>query len=227
MHLLSTLARWLFGRLALLLLVLAVLRRGRDAWHRRGAAAADRRRAERSVLPSLYDLHPEASSAVPRRVGLQSVPLDRIVGTLRRPSQNTADFLPLPQLRGRNWAARWRRILAANDNLAILPPVELSKVDDDYFVADGHNRVAAARLADAAEIDADVTELLVPGRTPQRRSGSIATALIGGEQLRQAGLGRHSRTVESRTTADAISRRDLARQTDPEAAPDADDERNP
>ena len=36
---------------------------------------------------------------------------------------------------------------------------------DDYYVVDGHNRVAAARQAGGLEIDADVTQLLIPGVT--------------------------------------------------------------
>ena len=59
----------------------------------------------REPLPSLYDRHPKADSALRRPLGLQIVPIDRIVGTTRHPSQNTTDFLPLPSLRGRIRAA--------------------------------------------------------------------------------------------------------------------------
>ena len=98
-----------------------------------------------SVLPSLFDRYPGATAAPRRAIGLRSVPLDRIVGTMRHPSQNTADFLPLPRLRGANWRGRWQRINRAIDRLATLPPVDLVQVGDDYYVVDGHNRVAAAR----------------------------------------------------------------------------------
>ena len=120
--------------------------RGRAAaWRRRRADAGGRRRAERDVLPSLLDRYPGATAAPRRPIGLRSVPLDRIVGTMRHPSQNTADFLPLPKLRGANWRGRWQRITRAIDRLETLPPVDLVQVGDDYYVVDGHNRVAAAR----------------------------------------------------------------------------------
>ena len=99
----------------------------------------------REPLPSLYDRHPKADSALRRPLGLQIVPIDRIVGTTRHPSQNTTDFLPLPSLRGRNWNARWQRIQRAVDDLSMLPAVDLMQVGDEYYVADGHNRLAAAR----------------------------------------------------------------------------------
>lgn len=211
MHLLLNAARRLLAPLSMGLVAIAIFGRARDAWRRRRAGAAGARRARTETLPSLYDVHPGARTAPRRGVGLRSVPVDRIVGTTRRPSQNTADFLPLPKLRGQNWRARWQRITGALDRLATLPPVDLEQVGDEYYVADGHNRVAAARLVDAAEIDADVTQLLVPG---VERSGSAmldASSLIGNEMVRQAGRGRHSRTVEQRNPSDEVARRDLLR----------------
>jgi hypothetical protein len=189
---------------------LAVIDRTRAAWRRRSARGAHRRRIARAVLPSLYDRVPGATTTPRRRIGYRTVPLDRIVGTLRHPSQNTADFLPLPRLRGRNWEARWQRIERAMDRLAVLPPVDLVKVGDDYYVEDGHNRVAAALRSSAVAIDADVTELLLPGHAPTPLQGD-AGALLGTDEVRQAGMGRMSRTVEQRSRTDGLSRSDLAR----------------
>ena len=210
---LVTLLRWLLARLSAALIVVAVAGRAWRAWRRRGAPGADRREAERSVLRSLYDTHPAAGTAPRRAVGLRVVPIDRIVGTMRHPSQNTADFRPLPRLRGQNWRGRWQRINRAMDRLEVLPPVDLVQVGDEYWVADGHNRVAAARAAGAGEIDADVTELVLPGVSAGRPTLD-PSSLIDGEEMRQAVSGRRSRTVEQRSTADGVSRRDLARLDD-------------
>ncbi|MDQ2689145.1 MAG: hypothetical protein M3Y29_02580 [Chloroflexota bacterium] len=214
MHLLLRIARWLVARLSALLVVVALLRRVRRALGHRSSRRRDRRNDERSVLPSLYDVHPGATTSPRRALGLRSVPLDRIVGTMRRPSQNTGDFLPLPRLRGANWRARWQRINRAMDRLAMLPPVELVQVGDEYYVADGHNRVAAARLAGAVEIDADVTQLLVPGVTPSGETRLDASTLVGAEEVRQAGSGHFSRTVEQRTASDEVTRKELLRDTE-------------
>jgi hypothetical protein len=201
--------RRIAGRLTFLLVVVAVFGRARDAWHRRGEAARRRRRTGRDVLPSLNDTHPHAGAAPRRRIGLRAVDIERIVGTVRNPSQNTADFLPLPHLRGANWRGRWQRITRAVDRLAVLPPIELVLVGDDYYVVDGHNRVAAARGAGAVEIDADVTQLLLPGVTQPGQATLDASSLVGVEEVRQAGQGRMSRTVEQRSATDDLTRRDL------------------
>jgi hypothetical protein len=137
---------------------------------------------------------------------VRTVPLERIVGTTRHPSQNTADFLPLPRLRGQNWRGRWQRITRAVDRLAVLPPIDLLQVGNEYWVEDGHNRVAAARHAGALEIDAAVTQLLLPDLPPTERGWTDASSLAGSEELRQAARGHHSRTVEQRMEVDELSR---------------------
>jgi len=149
-------------------------------------------REAREPLPSLFDRRPDALAASRHPRGVREVPLDVIVGTARHPSQNTADFLPMPTLRGRNWEARWQRINEAMQQMVILPPIELLQVGREYWVVDGHNRVAAARRIGAAAVDADVTELLVPGVVSEGHTGSLATTLVGSEELRQAGEGRLS-----------------------------------
>lgn len=169
-------------------------------------------------LPSLYDRHPDAAAATRRALGLQEVPLDRIVGTVRHPTQNTSDFLPLPVLRGRNWEARWQRLLKAVDTLQTLPPVELVQVGDEFYVVDGHNRVAAALRAGQVAIDADVTELVLPGAdsAPQRQHEADAhTLLLGADEVREAVVGRQSRTAERRSRVDKLRREDLVAEEPP------------
>jgi hypothetical protein len=184
--------------------------RGRFLRHR-----LPRLRRQVRVLPSLFDDHPAATTALRRPRGLQVVPIERIVGTTRHPSQNTVDFLPLPGQRGRNWEGRWQRIRRATDNLSMLPAVELLKVGNDYYVADGHNRIAAALLAGGVDIDADVTELLIPGversTDPEGEHHDAATLLLGADELRQAAAGRQSRTAEHRPQVDELRREQLTR----------------
>lgn len=207
MSTLVAVARWLLRRTGRTLLrgLRFGVRAVRDERRRR----ADRWSTSREALPSLYERHPHARTAPRRPVGVRPVELDRIVGTARSPSQNTADFLPLPRLRGQNWRARWQRINRALDRLSVLPPVELVQVGDEYFVVDGHNRVAAALRAGAVEIDADVVQLLVPGVPPSGGAVLDTTALIGTDSVRQAGQGRYSRTVEQRTPVDRMTREEL------------------
>jgi hypothetical protein len=167
----------------------------------------------REPLPSLYDRHPKAGTALRRPRGLQVVPVDQIVGTVRHPSQNTDDFMPLPYLRGKNWSGRWQRIQRAVRDLVMLPAVDLVKVGDEYYVADGHNRVAAALQAGAVAVDADVVELIMPGTHPPPEDPAThrdaPSVLIGSDELRQAAAGRQSRTAEHRSDVDQLRREEL------------------
>jgi hypothetical protein len=110
------------------------------------------------LAPSLYDLIPHAN-ALPRSLPrAEVVPVEAIAGTVRHPSNTTAEFLPIRPLRTTHWQHKWRRVLEAHEQLVALPPVELIKVGPRYFVVDGHKRVAAARRT-GAPLDAVVVEL--------------------------------------------------------------------
>lgn len=177
------------------------------------------------ILPSLYDRYPAAASATRRPLGMQVVSIDRIVGTARHPSQNTDDFLPLAQLRGRNWSGRWQRLNRAMQQLVTLPPVDLLRVGRDYYVVDGHNRVAAARRNGVVGLDADVVELLLPGvNSSMRPPHSVAGSLSGQDELRQAATGRLTRTAVHRPEMDQVSRSDLLRGDDGLTIPASPDE---
>jgi hypothetical protein len=146
-------------------------------------------------LANLWELHPEVKRGSIRELGLQSVPVDLIAGTaVEGAPQRGGDFLPLPDRRGDDWRGRWQRILRAIDNLANLPPVELIKFGDQYWVVDGHNRVAAALYTGQTDIDAIVQEYRLPGM-PTHRPAPIASVLEGSLDLRDAGAGRLTRTV--------------------------------
>lgn len=157
--------------------------------------AARLRRAGRSPLPNLYDLHPEARFAARRPLGLMTVPVTAVRGSaVDGPAQRGGDFLPLPRLRSRNWKGRWQRLQKAQENLAVLPPIDLLQAGDGYWVTDGHNRVAAALYGGQDEIDANVTHVHLPGeRAPEPRGGSLAAGLEGADDLRAAGEGRLTR----------------------------------
>jgi hypothetical protein len=168
-----------------------------DRWNSRPGERQRRLRRRASVpLPNLYEVHPDVRRATPREIGLRSIDIDDIVGTaVAGAAQRGSDFLPLPAFRSRNWASRWQRILLAIDNLAILPPVDLVRYAGEYWVLDGHNRIAAAHHVGQVEVDANVTELVPPGQNPSERPGNLAAALTGTTAVRAAGRGEQLRTV--------------------------------
>jgi ParB-like chromosome segregation protein Spo0J len=132
-----------------------------DAGRGFAAFAAERLHRTRPLAPSLYDVLPQADSIQRRPVRFETVPSGRIVGTVRHPSTIEVDFRPIEPLRTRAWEFRTARIQDAIDSLIDLPPVTVFEVAGDYYVVDGHHRVAAAKRL-GADVDALVTTLVVP-----------------------------------------------------------------
>jgi hypothetical protein len=90
-----------------------------------------------------------------RELGLQTVPLDAIVGSVDRTVDFDRRLRPTsPRLR-----TRWERIAAAQRRGEALPPVSLYKIGDLYFVRDGHHRVSVAKSHGREDIDAYVVEV--------------------------------------------------------------------
>jgi hypothetical protein len=128
---------------------------------RRRAAAprvAARLRGEpgdvRMVLP--YEEVIEALGFVSERsAGVEVVALDAIVGTVDRERDFDRSFRPTS---GRV-RSRWENIAAAMRRGEPLPPVDLVRIGEIYFVRDGHNRVSVARALGRRDIEAYVTEV--------------------------------------------------------------------
>lgn len=100
--------------------------------------------------------------------GEQVIPLDAIVGTVdRRRDEFDRSFRPSPNTRG-----RWERIAEARKRGEAMPPIDVFKIGDLYFVQDGHHRVSVARAMGDKDINANVVEVrtkLGAGRELQLR----------------------------------------------------------
>ena len=94
-----------------------------------------------------------------RYQGLQEVPLVQIVGSVGRYRDFTRTFPPRADGLRDRWAAVEDRVKEGG-----LPPVELHKVGDAFFVREGNHRVSIARSQGASDIEAFVWEYpsLVP-----------------------------------------------------------------
>ncbi len=90
-----------------------------------------------------------------RSLGLQSVELDSIVGTVDRGREFDRAFRPVS---GRV-RTRWERIAAAQRRGESMPPIDLYRIGEVHFVRDGHHRVSVARALGLDTIDAYVTEV--------------------------------------------------------------------
>jgi uncharacterized ParB-like nuclease family protein len=102
--------------------------------------------------------------------GDQEIPLDKIVGSVA-PDVKTSDFDPAFLPLARRQRERWTRIYQAMVEGDELPPIDVYKVDDKYYVIDGHHRVSVARNLDRPTINARVINVktrapLGPGTDP-------------------------------------------------------------
>ena len=87
-----------------------------------------------------------------RNLGLQEVPIARIVGSSGRYRDFDLAFLPLREEKD----GRWQRVASANRQGIKLPPPLLYQVGDAYFVEDGNHRVSVASAAGRETIEAQV-----------------------------------------------------------------------
>jgi hypothetical protein len=107
------------------------------------------------ILP--YDEVIDALGFVSERSsGLQVVPIAAIVGTVDRGRDFDRRFRPTSS----RVRTRWERIATAMRRGEPLPPVDLNKVGETYFVRDGHHRISVACALGHEEIDAYVTEVI-------------------------------------------------------------------
>jgi hypothetical protein len=171
--------------------VSSVLEGARETWQERPGARVRRvRRLGSEPLPYLMDVHPQARQARPVQVGLRSIDVDDIAGTaVGGGAQRGGDFLPLKQFRGTNWSGRWQRLRRAADRLETLPPIDVLKFGDRFWVVDGHNRVGLAKYVGQVGIDANITELVASGARRTEPIVSLAPMAADSRSLRAAGSG--------------------------------------
>jgi nucleotide-binding universal stress UspA family protein len=89
--------------------------------------------------------------------GVHEIPLDAIVGSVGRYTDFTRTFLPLKS----EDRERWARVKTAIDapSGAGLPPIDVYKVGEVYFVLDGNHRVSIARSEGSRHIEAHIIEV--------------------------------------------------------------------
>lgn len=98
--------------------------------------------------------------------GEQEIPLDRIAGTAASDGKSAEfdpNFLPVE----RRLRDRWQRIYTEMTEGGELPPIEVYRLGDSYFVVDGHRRVSVARSLRRATIPARVTEIRTRAPVPE------------------------------------------------------------
>lgn len=111
-----------------------------------------------AALMSFEQVHERLHLKNVRYLDLQDVPIDRIVGSVGRYQDFTRAFFP----RGDHLRGRWENIEQLLATGRSLPPVELYKVGEVFFVRDGNHRVSVARHRGFTSIEAQVWEYDAP-----------------------------------------------------------------
>jgi len=88
-------------------------------------------------------------------LGIRSVPLAQIVGSVGRSHDFDRSFMP----RRKHTKDRWYNVDRAYYKDVSLPPIELEQIGDSYFVVDGNHRVSVARIHGQIYTDAHVIRL--------------------------------------------------------------------
>ena len=139
--------------------------------HATAARLAARLRGEpddvRMVLP--YEEVVAALGFVSERpAGREVVSLDSIVGSVDRGRDFDRSFRPTSA----RVRSRWEHIAAAMRRGESLPPVDLMRIGQIYFVRDGHHRVSVARALGWPDVEAYVTDVVT--RVGAERTITIA-----------------------------------------------------
>ncbi len=124
------------------------------------------------------------------RPTLEEVPLDKIVGSVGRYRDFNSAFLP----KNEALEERWARVDAARETLEGLPPVDLIKVGEFYFVRDGNHRVSVARAHGEKTIEAYVTPVETSIPVEAKTAEELRQWLVEASRLqflRRTGLDKH------------------------------------
>ena len=90
-----------------------------------------------------------------RYVGLQTIRLDNVVGTVDSLRDFDRRFRPTSS----TMRSRWERLALAQRRGEPIPPIDVYRIGDLYFVKDGHHRVSIAMATGQKTIEAYVTEV--------------------------------------------------------------------
>jgi uncharacterized ParB-like nuclease family protein len=121
---------------------------------------------DRSQVKDFDEIMSRIGVAEYQKLGLQSIPTDQIIGSVGRAHELDANF----HYRTRAATARYHRLSEFLAEGRPIDPIKVLKVvypsgKIEYYVVDGHHRVAQAKQSGFAEMNADVTEAVLKTQT--------------------------------------------------------------
>lgn len=129
-----------------------------------------------TTLVPFDDVRARLRTAAEIKRGTQMIPLKAIVGSVGRYRDFTREFLP----RDEALEERWRRLDEAYNRLEPIPPIDVYKLGEVYFVRDGNHRVSVSRANGATHIEANVTE--IPLKAPLTPDMDVDHIILAAEK---------------------------------------------
>ncbi|WP_245593106.1 transcriptional regulator [Deinococcus frigens] len=131
------------------------------------------RRQPNELLP--FDWVKHLAPLGEHSLGVQAIEVSHIIGSVDRYREFDRHYLP----KEKHLDERWIGVRSAQLQGKELPPIQVYKVGELYFVKDGNHRVSVARRQGQAYIDAHVIELNVT--VPPEESDTLPDLIIKGE----------------------------------------------
>jgi nucleotide-binding universal stress UspA family protein len=138
---------------------------------------------ERRQLRCFREDAERAGMLIQRNLGIRTIEVARIVGSVDRCTELALDFRPPKRRRRKHDEDRLHRVRRALEQNDAMPAIDVYKLGFGYYVLDGHHRVAVALQNGQLEIDANVVEYVpaadeqAPERFAARREFERATGL--------------------------------------------------
>lgn len=110
--------------------------------------------------------------------GLHSIPIENIRGSEGRYKDFDKHFLPKQS----STRSRWENVGTAHYKNIELPPIQVYKIGDIYFVRDGNHRVSVAKEKGKKYIDAEIIEL--KSKVPLEKDIDYERLILKEEYLR-------------------------------------------
>ena len=114
-------------------------------------------------LPVLEERVPNLASLSRLSLGIMSVPLDRVTGSVSRGRSYafTEGFLPILEA-GSEFAGKWESLCESVEQSGVNQPVTVLEYLGYYYVIEGNKRVSVMKYLGARDIEADVTRVYPP-----------------------------------------------------------------
>lgn len=114
-------------------------------------------------LPVLEEQVPNLATLSRLSLGIQSIPLSRVVGSVSqgRSYAFASNFMPILE-GGSEFAGKWEHLCESVESQGVNQPITVLEYLGYYYVIEGNKRTSVMKYLEAQEIEADVTRAYAP-----------------------------------------------------------------